>query len=170
MSRRFSARILLVLGIAMVLPAFAGSQGAGPKGPKKPGVATVVLADGQYSDIASPLEIAVRDQDTWEALWAAHAEGTPPPVQFDSELVVAVFIGQRPTTAFSVRIERVVPLSDGGYLVQYVEEEVRNKRVAFADVITTSFVIVTVPLTDGQVAFEGTKVIVKKVKEIAVPA
>jgi hypothetical protein len=139
---------------------------AAPAGKKKKpvGVPFTVIADGQFSNIDSPLEVAVRTQDAWEALWALHAGGNPPPVQFDHEMVVAVFLGMRATPAYSAYIDQVSPVADGGYLVEYVEQEIRRKNRVFQDIITTPFVIAVLPLTDGEVTFEGTKIIVKRAK------
>jgi hypothetical protein len=158
---------LFAFGAAGLLPAEAAS-----KSRKKPvGVPFLVLDEGQFSWIDYPLQQAVRDQEAWEALWSMHADSptcgftTPPPaVDFDHEIVVAVFLGPRSNTAYSVRIEAVSPAADGGYFVEYVEEEVRAKRIVFSEIMTTPFVIAVVPRTDGEVTFAGTKVIVKRRK------
>jgi hypothetical protein len=103
---------LIALGVGGLLPADAA-----PKGRKKPvEVPFTVLLDGQSSFVDFPLQQAVRDQDAWETLWSMHADSptcgfTSPPlaVDFDQEMVVAVFLGMRPNTAFSVHIDRVTP-------------------------------------------------------------
>jgi hypothetical protein len=107
--------------------------------------------------------VSVRDQGTLEALWAAPAGGTPPTVPFDRELVVAAFLGMRPTPACSVRIHKVLPTESSGYAVRFIEEEVRGKNL-FPDLIPTPFVISVLPLTHGEVTFEGSKVIVMRRK------
>ncbi|MHC4953295.1 MAG: hypothetical protein ACYTGZ_05345 [Planctomycetota bacterium] len=154
--------VLLALGVGVLLPAHAGVRGKGPK--KKAGVPFTVIASGQDSNISSLLETAVLDQDSWEQLWALHAGGTPPAVQFDRDMVIAVFLGMRATPAFSVHIDRVSPLAAGGYVVQYVEQEIRHKNRVFNDIITTPYVFAVLPRTDGPIGFSGTKVIVKRAK------
>jgi hypothetical protein len=158
---------LIALGVGGLLPADAA-----PKGRKKPvEVPFTVLLDGQSSFVDFPLQQAVRDQDAWETLWSMHADSptcgfTSPPlaVDFDQEMVVAVFLGMRPNTAFSVHIDRVTPTADGGYVVNYVEEQIVAKNVVFDDIMTTPFVLAVLPRTDGEVTFAGTKVIVKRRK------
>jgi len=158
---------LLALGTVGLWPADAA-----PKGRKKPvGVPFTVLAEDQFSWIDFALETTVRDQDAWEVLWSMHADSptcgftTPPPtVDFELDMVVAVFIGMRSNTAYSVRLDKVTPTADGGYLVEYVEEEVRAKGIVFNDIVTTPFVIAVLPRTEGKVTFQGTKVIVKRRK------
>lgn len=158
---------LLALGTVALLPA-----GAAPKESKRSaGMPFTVLREGQFSQVDFPLEAAVRDQDAWEALWSMHADSptcgftTPPPdVDFDNDMVVAVFLGMRPNTAYSVRLDKVTRTEDGGYLVEYVEEEIRAKGVVFDDIVTTPFVIGVLPRTEGEITFQGTKVIVKRRK------
>ncbi|MHC4931185.1 MAG: hypothetical protein ACYTGV_03230 [Planctomycetota bacterium] len=154
--------VLLALGAGVLLPAHAGVRGKGPK--KRAGVPFTVIASGQDSNINSLLlETAVLDQDHWELLWAQHAGGTPPAVQFDRDMVVAVFLGMR-GPQYSVYIDRVSPLAAGGYVVEYVEQEIRHKNRVFDDIITTPFVIAVLPRTDGPIGFSGTKIIVKRAK------
>ncbi|MHC4956540.1 MAG: hypothetical protein ACYTGZ_22090 [Planctomycetota bacterium] len=161
---------LLVLGSGVLLAAHAtpaadavlGTESLARK--KKPvTVPFTVIAEGQYSNIDAPLQAAVRDQDAWDALWAMHAGGNPPAVDFGQDMVVAVFLGMRATPRFSVYIDTVTPLEGGSYLVSYVEQEIRSKRV-FSDIMTTPYAMAVVPRTDAAVWFEGTKVIVKRDK------
>ena len=159
------ARGLLLMGaiaIAGILPMETAPAGSRGKGPKPRGVPFTVLAQDQFSAIDFPLEAVVRDQDAWDALWALHAGGEPPAVQFDREMVVAVFIGMRANTAYRVRLDRILPVDTGGLLVEYVEEEIRKKGRVFSDIVTTPFVIAVLPTTSDPVSFAGTKEIVKR--------
>jgi hypothetical protein len=161
---RYALLVLLAIGI--------GGLAAAPKGRKKPvEVPFTVLLDGHYSWIDYPLEQVVRDQDAWESLWSLHADSPtcgftspPPAVDFDHEIVVAVFMGMCANERFSVRIDRVIATAEGGYLVEYVEEEIQAKGMMFNDMMATPFVFAVVPRTDGAVTFSGTEVIVKRRK------
>ena len=146
-----------------------GTAYAAPKRPKKPvEVPFTVLAEGQYSCIDFALEQAVRDQEAWEALWFLHSTSTcgfstpPPAVNFDEQMVVAVFLGMAANARFSVHIDKVTLASDGGYEVTYVEEEVRNKNRVWDDMIVTPFAFAVLPRTDGPVTFVYTKAFVKR--------
>ncbi|MHC4940107.1 MAG: hypothetical protein ACYTHK_14150 [Planctomycetota bacterium] len=158
-------RIACALLVLLVL----GAAHAAPKRPKKPvEVPFTVLADGQFSCIDFPLEAVVRDQEAWESLWLLHSTSTcgfstpPPAVNFDEQIVVAAFLGMRANTRFSVHIDTVNPTADGGYHVTYVEEEVRNRKLAFDEIMTTPFVFAVLPRTEGAVTFTCTKVFVKR--------
>lgn len=153
------------LGLLFLSSTVLVAVGAPDKRGKKPeSVPFTVLASGHFSNIQAPLEAAVRDPLAWEALWAIHAGGIPPVVDFDQEIVVAVFLGMRATPRFSVSIDTVLPAEDGGYLVRFLEQEIQHKKRVFSDIMATPFVIAVVPRTEGPVTFEGTKVIVKRIK------
>ena len=50
-------------------------------------------------------QATVRSAAEWETLWRQHAgERARPPVDFAKEMVVAVFLGSRPTAGFSIEI------------------------------------------------------------------
>ena len=67
------------------------------------------LAAGDQSGITSMRFEVVRDAAAWAALWQEHAGGgTPPSVDFASRMVVGIWLGMKPTTGHTVRIQRIV--------------------------------------------------------------
>lgn len=55
------------------------------------------------SGILAPAFEVVRDEQAWQALWAAHKPGEPRPyVDFSRHLVVASFLGEKPNGCYSV--------------------------------------------------------------------
>lgn len=67
-----------------------------------------------------------RSPGEWARLWLAHdarfAPSRPLPfVDFNREIVVAVFLGQRPDRCRRVRIERVLMIDDSRIIVRYRE-------------------------------------------------
>ena len=76
---------------------------------------------GLDSQVDTPRQATVRTAAEWDALWRLHGgERTRPAVDFGKEMVVAVFLGSRPTAGFSVEI--VGTRDDGPALVvQYRE-------------------------------------------------
>jgi hypothetical protein len=69
----------------------------------------------------------VRDEATFAAIWEETFPGSsgPPPVDFESDMVVAVFLGMRPDGSFSFRFEAI---EDEGtrLLVRFQEVEARG--------------------------------------------
>ena len=127
---------LLILPLAVSLnPVLAG---IGPSGTfdhaqvaaaesksKVPGqVNFLPVAKGHRSGVTEPLQIVVRSQAEWVALWRRHANelnSTPPKVHFDREIVIGVFLGQKPTGGYDTAIVRAEKSADA--LVIYYEEK-----------------------------------------------
>ena len=87
---RASDSWLLVLALAQV-----SGSGGGP--------ATIVR--GGMSGVSAPREAVARTREEWVALWRAHSAGqAAPDVDFSNQLIVAVFLGSRPTAGFGVEI------------------------------------------------------------------
>jgi protease stability complex PrcB-like protein len=81
---------------------------------------------GQRSAIGEPLQIVVRTQAEWDGLWHRHYSGAnnPPPsprIDFDRDLVIGIFLGQKPTGGYDVEITRV-ERSDSSLYVYYGEK------------------------------------------------
>lgn len=69
------------------------------------------LMKGQYSGVRDPLQIVIQTQDEWEKFWKRHSstEANPPPrpyVDFSTEMVVGVFLGEKSTGGYSVEITK----------------------------------------------------------------
>jgi hypothetical protein len=80
-------------------------------------VAYSVLQTGQFSGIVSERLEVLRDQDAFAELWLAHGEvfssvPVQPEVNFDQDMVVAVFLGQRATGGYTIAVTEVVDRKD----------------------------------------------------------
>ncbi|MBI2467065.1 MAG: protease complex subunit PrcB family protein [Candidatus Rokubacteria bacterium] len=121
--------------------------GAAPAG----SVAFVTVARGARSGVRDAAQSVVRSADGWAALWARHAgaSAAPPPVDFATEMIIAVFAGTRPTTGYDVEITRVVA-TDGGLRVSYRERRPPAGTIV-SPVLTAPFHIIRLPRADGPV-------------------
>lgn len=112
----------------------------------------VTVARGARSGVREPLDAVVRTPEAWAALWARHigASAAPPPLDFATEMIIAIFAGTRPTTGYDVEITRVVA-TDGGLRVSY-----RERRPPAGSLVnpalTAPFHIIRLPRADGPVA------------------
>ena len=87
-------------------PPPGGGGGTGDPDPILSGI--VSLAEGEQSGITSFRFEAIRDQATWDVVWAQHAgSGSPPAVDFSRDMILGVWLGMRPTGGYSVSIWRV---------------------------------------------------------------
>jgi hypothetical protein len=124
-------------------------QSAGPR----PSGAIRTIERGQTSWVEEPRQAVARTPAQWETLWRGHARERPlPDVDFDKEIVVAVFSGSRPTAGYAVEIAGV-KAGGGVTVVQYYESQPRPGMVT-AQVITTPFHIVAIPRPPGELIFE----------------
>lgn len=111
------------------------------------------IAKGDGSGVSSPRRVVVRDDRMWRALWAEHAGAStaPPRVDFGTQMVAAIFAGDRPTPGYAVEITEV--RHDGDTLDIVVSESRPAPGLMAAQVIVTPFHIVVLPRFEGQVSF-----------------
>jgi len=140
-----------------------------PQGPPIPGGAKPPAAKPPASPVASvemttinsdvmsgidrPQQTVVRTAAEWASLWARHAPGRPAPaVDFAKNMVVAVFLGSRPSGGFGVQIT-AVGLEGNALVVRWAERR-PNPGVVASQVMTAPSHLVAVPRHDGEVRFE----------------
>jgi hypothetical protein len=108
---------------------------------------------GQTTWIDSPRQVVARTPEEWAKLWKAHApDRQPPAVDFSQNMVVAVFLGSRPTAGYRVEIVGTKEVN-GALVVEYRQTQPPPGAIT-AQVITTPYVIVTMPQRAGDVKFE----------------
>ena len=84
------------------------------------------VSKGYRSGVREPQQIVVRSQAEWNALWGKHVSSetkpAPPPViDFAKELVVGIFLGEKPTGGYDTTIVRAEQSDDT--LVIYYQEK-----------------------------------------------
>src|SRR4030095_2763552 len=84
------------------------------------------VARGSRSGIRESLQTVARSQSEWEALWQKHgsAQSNPPslpPVDFGNEIVVAIFLGEKPSGGYGIEIIGAEP-SDGAVIISFNEK------------------------------------------------
>jgi VWFA-related protein len=130
-----------------------------PSAPAAPGAPVVVpiqpttLAGDQMSAIANPRQAVAKTAAEFEALWRAHSPGRPvPAVDFSKNMVIAVFLGSRPSSGYDVQITSV--RHEGEAMVVTWAERRPGRDQMSAQVMTAPAHLVTVPRFDGAVRFE----------------
>jgi hypothetical protein len=115
------------------------------------------VAQGSNSGVAEPLQVVVRTAADWEALWKQHGAKPPAqPIDFASEAVVALFLGERPTGGYRVQVVAVRPGSAddaGDAIVEYVVRSPGRGDIV-TQVVTTPFHIVKLPTNVESIRFE----------------
>ena len=113
---------------------------------------TTINSD-MMSGIDRSEQLVVRTAADWQSLWRRHAPSRPAPtVDFTKQMIVAVFLGSRPSGGYQAEITGV--RSDGKTLiVQWLERRPGPGQMA-AQVMTAPSHIVAVPRHEGEVRFE----------------
>ena len=102
------------------------------------------LDQGQESGIEAAKQVSARSALEWDALWKQHAAGRArPAVDFNKEVIAAVFLGSRPSAGYSVRIVRV--RQEGAALVVSYTETRPAPDALTAQVLTSPYQIVAIP-------------------------
>src|SRR5215510_16298514 len=119
-------------------------------------VSFVTLAKGLASGVAQPTQLVVRSQNDWAALWSRHmrtqvASPPPPSVDFSHDMVVALFMGERPTGGYAIEVTRI-ERTDSGLSVHYRTRQ-PDPAAMQAQALTQPFHLVALPRTDGPVTF-----------------
>ncbi len=116
------------------------------------------LAQGQHSGHKQQDRRVITSQDEWKTFWETHEENRtdksdPPEVDFSSERVVAVVLGERPNGCYSVKVTDVEPDQQSGETRVNVTEKVPSPDAVCPQVIVHPFHFVAVPADDTQVVF-----------------
>jgi len=103
-----------------------------------------VLAEGSRSGIVKPARRIARTETEWRALWIAHyPRGTNMPrVDWAREMVVAVFLGERPTGGYRIAVREA--REAGGKLRLTVVESKPPPEALTTQAFTSPFQIVAV--------------------------
>jgi hypothetical protein len=112
---------------------------------------------GDHSNMDDAAQLFAKNDREWQQLWQKHTPDRPrPKVDFSKEMVVAVFLGSRPTAGYVLEV--VSATQDNGTLVvKYRESAPSQRGTMTAQVLTSPYDIVAVPLFPGDVKFEKTQ-------------
>lgn len=111
-----------------------------------------VVDVGQTSGVTSQRTVVVRTGAEWTSLWREHKPGSAPPVvDFTRDMVVAVFLGDRPNSGYSASVDGV-SADPAGLSVIYTEGSTTGSCV-IAPVVTQPYAIVRVQRVEGPASF-----------------
>jgi VWFA-related protein len=120
--------------------------------PAEPVTMTTINSD-MMSGIDRPQQSVVRTPGEWQTLWQQHAPGRPlPTVDFEKNMVIAVFLGSRPSGGYQVQITGA--RTEGKTLVVQWAERRPQPGQSASQVMTAPSHIAAVPRHEGEVRFE----------------
>lgn len=114
------------------------------------------IQKGYYSGITQPLQIVIRDQDQWVALWRSHSSiragpSPAPSVDFSVEMVVGVFLGQKSTGGYEVEITRAEEA--GTQLRLYYRESSPSPDAIVTQALSQPYHLVRIPKSQASPIF-----------------
>jgi hypothetical protein len=114
------------------------------------------LAKGLASGVDEPAQVVVRSQTEWAALWSRHmrtqtAPPQPPPVDFSRDMVVALFMGTRPTGGYAIAITQVERTA-AGLSIRYRTAR-PDPSAMQTQALTQPFHLIALPRVDDPVTF-----------------
>ena len=104
---------------------------------------------GIHSGVKERLQIVIREQSEWKDFWQRHAsiranQPPPPAVDFGDQIVVAVFLGDKPTGGYEIAIISVEQ-TNGVLTVSFSEKEPRPGAIS-TQAFTQAFHIVRITI------------------------
>jgi protease stability complex PrcB-like protein len=122
--------------------------------PTPPGGSTELarVAKGDMSGVQTMRQVTVRTAAEWQKLWKEHSpEEKMPAVDFNSNMVVGIFLGSKPSAGYQVEILNVRP--EGSDLVVEYAQKQPGRGMMSAQMLTEPYDLVAVPKHAGPVRF-----------------
>ncbi|MBI4831280.1 MAG: protease complex subunit PrcB family protein [Candidatus Lindowbacteria bacterium] len=98
-----------------------------------------------------------RKSAEWRDFWAKYSMGNSPKIDFAKFSALAIFLGQRPNTGYSVKILEAREYKQA--VVVKAAEYLPAPGMMYAQLRVYPFYIVLIPKTDKGVRFETTKLV-----------
>jgi hypothetical protein len=155
-----SRRLLLVLATCTATTALAETQAEPDAGPAPESDIRAIIQQrwtGHYGGMTEAGERAIRDADEWQQVWKkVYSNRSPvpkvPKVDFDKQMVLAVFLGGKNGGGYAISIESVRVTDDGLQVAVNRTSPSPDEKTATA--LTQPFDMVVVVKTDRPVKFE----------------
>lgn len=112
------------------------------------------IARGYQTALPDTGVLVARSADEWRALWTRHAASVIPrpdlpKVDFDTDMIVCVLLGSRPTYGYAIEIARVIPNGDG-LRIEVVERSPASDAIT-NQVVTQPFHMIATARRGGTV-------------------
>ena len=120
-------------------------------------IAFQILEEGDVSGCCEEEYIIIWNEDEWPGIWKRHTlirepAEPPPEIDFSNFMVACAFMGQRPTTGYSIDIERI--WTDGEKVFVEVVKRRPPEGLVVCEMVTCPYVMVLVERTEMHFVFQ----------------
>jgi hypothetical protein len=117
------------------------------------GLQMETIVRDNMSNVEETTQIVARTASEWAALWRLHAgdQAPAPKIDLAKRMVVAVFLGSRPSAGYAVEVGSATPA--GQTLIVEWSEHRPTPGSLLAQVITSPAHLVSIPRFDGPITF-----------------
>ena len=118
-------------------------------------IAFTTISKGEQSAVTESESVVISDVGTWEDTWdtlKAHLVNPPaaPDVDFDQYVLLAHFMGQKPSSGYDVEFTEVL---EGDKISAIAKEISPGSGCIVLHVITAPYHVIQIPKTDKEVQF-----------------
>ncbi|MEM3704112.1 MAG: protease complex subunit PrcB family protein [Candidatus Bathyarchaeia archaeon] len=115
------------------------------------------ISKGVWSGHTSQSYYVIQDADEWARVWNEHQQiftpqRSPPDIDFSEATVIAVFMGQCPTTGYSIEVREVI--DTGLAVIVKVEKTYPGRGCIVGEALTNPYHIVQTGKISRNVIFE----------------
>ena len=115
------------------------------------------LATGQHSLQTEQRFEVITGQSQFRHLWSRFDSGSPPALDFTQETAIAVFMGERPTGGYAIRVESVA--QGNGELLVKVVLQAPGPECITTQAFTQPYEMVSVPVGPTRASFSTRRVL-----------
>jgi hypothetical protein len=153
---RLKCKVGLLFLIALLVLSTSFFKSGYSNGEKE--IAFQILEKGDVSGCCEEEYIIVWNEDEWSGIWNRHTlirepAEPPPEIDFSNFMVVCAFMGQRPTTGYSIDIERI--WTDGEKVFVEVVKRRPPEGLVVCEMVTCPYVMALVERTEMHFVFHA---------------
>lgn len=104
---------------------------------------SVTAWSGMFCELKIATAYLILNQGDWEKTWLKVQNSTPPQIDFEKNSIAAVFLGQRPTAGYSVKIKEIKEKPKEVHIIFGEKKPAKDRMVA--QVLTQPYLIKIVP-------------------------
>jgi len=147
-----------VIAILLLISACQGENAKTDKPAESEYVGYTILAQGIQSAITEPGDYIIDNKELLDSLWLLHysyisAQPESPNINFDEEVVIGVFMGEKPSSGFWVKLDSIF-VENGEQIVLVSANTEPEDNATIVQMATQPFFFAATTKTKHNIKFE----------------